>query len=120
MERNFVTQGSTQLVDYCTQRIKNGQILESLRDPHKKIAEYPIKNIKDAKLDEPPKEFITLCIALADAGIAVGKKNNLVNPKIAELIDSAKICLEQGELSTAADKILDAIDKLRFAGVPIA
>ena len=120
MERNFVTPGSIQLVECCRLRLKHRQTLESLCDTHKKIAEYPIKNIKEAKLDEPPKEFITLCITLAEAGIAVGKKNNLVDPKITELIESAKTCLGQDELSTAADKILDAIDKLRFAGVPIA
>ncbi len=120
MERNFVTQGSVQLIECCRLRLRHGQTLESLCDSHKKIAEYPIENIKKAKLDEPPKEFITLCIALAEAGIAVGKKNNLVDSKIIKLIDSAKTCLEQDELSTAADKILDAIDKLRFAGVPIA
>lgn len=117
--RTFATEGSIQLIKSCKSKSEE-KTLESLSRIQAKIAEYPIENITKAKIDEPPEEFIELCLALAKTGIAIAEVNGIIiEPQMKGLMISAEDHLEHRMPWLAADKVLDVIDRLRYKGVLI-
>lgn len=116
-DSKFVKQGGLQLIEDCkkNRRQRTHLLLGAVQ---KKIAKYPIEKLENTKIDELPKDFFSLCVRLARTAIVLAKTNGInVEVGIVLLIESAKHAYKEENVSMAFDKILDAIDRLKFTGV---